>query len=153
MISNAYPVENGLEITVQQDEGDMVTIFVPAAAPIYLEEDGMVSSDLLCADKQVRVLIDLSQVDPTAQVIFIEPDKVSGEVTGKDASNKSLAVNGSTVYVQESATILDLRDGQDGVAFEDIEEGNQVVVYGTSDCATGESLPSFLAFTVFLVDD
>ncbi|MEJ2725240.1 MAG: DUF4382 domain-containing protein [Deltaproteobacteria bacterium] len=147
MITDTLQDVDGLQITVQPDEGEEITVFVSNSTPVYLEEDGLVSNALLCAEKQVRILIDPSELDPTAQVVFIQPDEVIGQVSEK--SDSTLVINGYTVQVQPSATILDLRGGdQEEVVFEDIEQGNQVVVYGTLDCQGG----AFLGFTVLIVD-
>jgi hypothetical protein len=146
-ITGTVQGEDGIDITVQPDEGDEITIFVSELTPVYLQEDGLVSNDLLCAGRQVRVLIDPLELDPTAQVVFIQPEEVSGQVGAKVDS--SLVVNGYTVQVQPGATILDLNGGgQEQVDFEDIQLGDQVVVYGTSECQDG----AFLGFTILIVE-
>jgi len=146
-ITGTVQVEDGMDITVQPDGGNSITIFVSGVTPVYLREDGQIPNDLLCAGKQVRVLLDSSALDPTAQVVFIEPEEVSGIVTAKNDS--TLVVNGLAIEVQPGANILDLRGGdQEEVGFDDVQLDDQVVIYGTPECAGG----ALLGFTVLIVE-
>jgi len=140
-------VSGGRQLTVlPEGETTGVQVFVPTAAPVYIEGDGQVSAGYLTVGRNVRILLDPAIVSPaTAKTVFIIGQKVEGTVisVGPD----TMVVGGLTVRVPAGATVLDLRSGCSLVPFSTIRAGDKVVFFGLE--TTGAD---FEAPVVLIVD-
>ncbi|NPV03934.1 MAG: DUF4382 domain-containing protein [Syntrophaceae bacterium] len=146
-ITSASDVSGGRQLTVMPEGGTTgVQVFVPAAAPVYIEGDGQVSASYLTAGRHVRILLDPAIASPaTAKTVFIVGQKVEGTVSS--VGSDTMVVDGRTVRVPAGATVLDLRSGCSLVPFSTIRAGDKVVYFGLE--TTGAD---FEAPVVLIVD-
>jgi len=146
-ITAATDVPGGRQLTVMPEGGTTgVQVFVPAAAPVYIEGDGQVSASYLTAGRHVRILLDPAIVSPaTAKTVFIVGQKIEGTVSS--VGSDTMVVDGLTVRVPAGATVLDLRSGCSLVPFSTIRAGDKVVFFGLE--TTGAD---FEAPVVLIVD-
>ena len=146
-ITAATDVPGGRQLTVMPEGGTTgVQVFVPAAAPVYIEGDGQVSASYLTAGRHVRILLAPAIVSPaTAKTVFIVGQKIEGTVSS--VGSDTMVVDGLTVRVPAGATVLDLRSGCSLVPFSTIRAGDKVVFFGLE--TTGAD---FEAPVVLIVD-
>jgi hypothetical protein len=149
-------VGGGRQATIQPITGPPQSIFIPNGAQIYLEGDGTVPADLLCAGRQVSILLQPGIIVPlTADRVRIQSEGHTGGVTSTYASSRMVVVNlgdgkTETVYVESGATILrSSGENQDLVGFGDIKPGDSVAYFGLPGCGTD---PQFYAFVVVIGD-
>lgn len=142
---------DGKTVTVEQESGDDVEVFVPSGTPTNMEGDGSVPMALFCEGRQVRMFLDLDTSDPlTATLVLVQAEGRSGEVSSVNGFDRSLTVDGDSVYVQPGATILDTRGTVDTlVEFEEIDLGDKLEYFGLEDCL-GDT--GFTAFVVVITE-
>jgi hypothetical protein len=135
-ITAASDVSDGRQLSILEESGATVGVFVPSAAPVFIEGDGQVSADKLTVGRQVRILLSQTITTPlTAKTVFIEGEKVEGTVTS--TGSNTMVVDGKNVSVSSGATILDLRSGCELVPFSSIVAGRRVVYFGLSTTVPG----------------
>jgi len=141
------PYSDGYNLTIKVGESEEVTVFLPKDTGIYLEGDGEVEdTGLLCVGKGVRVVLDPKK-ELTAEKVIVEADPLEGWVVDIDEVARSLTVNGQTVYVEDGATILDLRGGIKPAEFDDIKKADEISCFGLDDCTNTD----YHAFVVLIV--
>lgn len=150
-----YDNVSGRDLKIQVGEDTGITVFLPEFAPISLVGDGEVPIGLLCKGRYVYAIIDHEQSEqlsvPTASEIKVQPDHLSGWVDDIVESERTLVVDGNTVYVQDNATILDLSGKADKlVDFEKIKVGDKVNCFGLGDCSDDNE---FHAFVILIAED
>jgi hypothetical protein len=132
---------NGKNVTIHQANGSDVVVFVPSNTPVYLEGDGPFPMNQLCANRDVRVLLDpKKQAQLTATVVYVEGEKQEGVVSLIDTPARTLTLIGvsQVIEVPEGADIIDMR-GKDPlwVDFSKIKSSDYVVCYGWAPCSGG----------------
>jgi hypothetical protein len=144
------PVVGGHILTVLVDgTEDEIAVFLPTGVGIFLEGDGPLPVSALCAGQRVRVLLDpYVRVQPTATEVRVESEVLEGAVTDVDKDSRTLIVGGEPVLVRRGAMILDLRT-EALVSFSEIEVGDQLKIFGLSDCS-GEG--PFVAFVILIAE-
>jgi hypothetical protein len=137
----------GKIITVEQETGDEVEVLVPSGTPINIEGDGSVPMQLFCEGRQVRIFLDPDTLDPlTATLVLVHAERRVGEVISVNEFDRTLNVDGETVFVQPGATILDTRGTVDTlVGFEKIDVNGQLEYFGLDAC------PGDMGFTAFVI--
>jgi hypothetical protein len=137
----------GKIVTVEQETGGEVEIFVPSGTPINIEGDGSVPKELFCEGRQVRIFLDPNIPDPlTATLVLVQAERRVGEVTSVDEFDRTLIIDGESVFVQPGATILDTRGTVDTlVGFEEIDVNDQLEYFGLDAC------PGDMGFTAFVI--
>ena len=143
---------DGKRVTVEQETGGEVEVFVPSGTPINIEGDGSVPMELFCEGRQVRIFLDPDTPDPlTATLVLVQAERRQGEVIIVNDFDRTLTVNGDgvygeSVYVQPGATILDTRGTVDTlVEFEEIKVTDNIAYFGLEAC------PGDTGFTAFVV--
>ncbi len=136
---------DGKIVTVEQETGVEVGVFVPSGTPINIEGDGSVPKELFCEGRQVRILLDPDTLDPiTATLVLVQAEGRQGMVEA--LGYYMLMVDGETVNVQPTATILDTSGTVDAlVNFDEIELGDQLEYFGLEAC------PGDMDFTAFVI--
>jgi len=136
---------DGKIVTVEQETGVEVGVFVPSGTPINIEGDGSVPKKLFCEGRQVRIFLDPDTLDPiTATLVLVQAEGRQGTVGA--LGYYMLMVDGETVNVQPTATILDTSGTVDAlVNFDEIELGNQLEYFGLEAC------PGDMDFTAFVI--
>ncbi len=139
--------DGGKTVTVEQETGGEVKVFVPMRAPIHIEGDGSVPMDLFCEGRQVRIFLDPDILDPlTATLVLVQAERRVGEVIYVNEFDRTLIVDGEIVLVQPGATILDTRGTVDTlVGFEEIDASDQLEYFGLDAC------PGDMDFTAFVI--
>jgi len=134
-------------VTVEQETGGEVEVFVPSDTPVNIEGDGSVPKELFCEGRQVRIFLDLDTLDPlTATLVLVQAVRREGEVSSVNGFDRTLTVDGESVYVQPGATILDTRGTVDTlVDFEEIDLNDKLEYFGLEACL-GD-----MGFTAFVV--
>ncbi len=139
----------GKTVTVEQETGGDVAVFIPSGTPINIEGDGSVPMELFCEGRQVRIFLDPHTLGPlTATFVIVQAERRVGEVTSVDEFYRILTVDvdGESVFVQPGATILDTRGTVDTlVGFEEIEVNDQLEYFGLDAC------PGDMDFTAFVI--
>jgi hypothetical protein len=137
----------GKIITVEQETGGEVEVFVPSGTPINIEGDGSVPMQLFCEGRQVRIFLDPDTLDPlTATLVLVQAERRVGEVINVNEFDPTLIVDGETVFIQPGATILDTRGTVDTlVGFEEIDVNDQLEYFGLDAC------PGDMGFTAFVI--
>jgi hypothetical protein len=138
----------GKTVTVEQETGAEVEVFIPKGTPINIEGDGSVPMELFCEGRQVRIFLDPDILDPlTATLVLVQAERRVGEVIGDpDEFDRTLTVGAESVSVQLGATILDTRGADDTlVGFEVISDGDQLEYFGLDAC------PGDTGFTAFVI--
>jgi hypothetical protein len=138
----------GKTVTVEQETGAEVEVFIPKGTPINIEGDGSVPMELFCEGRQVRIFLDPDILDPlTATLVLVQAERRVGEVIGDpDEFDRTLTVGAESVSVQLGATILDTRGADDSlVGFEVISDGDQLEYFGLDAC------PGDTGFTAFVI--
>ncbi len=155
IITAITPHTGGQGVTIQQD-GGTVDVFIPNAAPIYLEGDGVIPVSLLCVGREVRVLVNPNIPSPlTATQVKVKSERHEGTVTVINAYTRTLTVDfgggvTETVNVSNGATILKrIGDIQSLISFEDIKVNYYVAYFGLPGCGTDTK---FYAFVVMVTD-
>ncbi len=140
---------DGKTVTVEQELGGQVDVFIPSGTPINIEGDGSVPMDLFCEGRQVRIFLDPDILDPlTATLVLVEAERREGQVAAVDESDRSLTIGGENVFVQLGATILDTRGPVDTlVDFEQIDVNDQLEYFGLEACL-GDT--GFTAFVILI---
>ncbi|KPK23921.1 MAG: hypothetical protein AMK69_17050 [Nitrospira bacterium SG8_3] len=136
----------GKTVTVRQETGGDVDVFVPWWTPIKIEGDGYLPMDLFCEGRQVRILIDLEILDPlTATLVLVEAARREGQVVAVDDFDRSLTLASGNVTVQPDATILDTSGTPDGlVEFEEILPGDHLKYFGLEACPNDTGFSAFV---------
>ncbi len=140
---------DGVLATIQQNGGS-VSVLIPNGTPIFLQGDGAVPLNLLCAGQQVRVFLKPGFKDPLiAAQVKVESVKHEGTVQSIDSGSRTLTVDlggdlTETVYVEPGATILKSQGGdQILVSFEDIKADDSIAYFGLVGC-TDTQFPAFV---------
>lgn len=138
---------DGKTVTVEQETGGEVEVFVPSGTPINIQGDGSVPMELFCEGRQVRIFLDPDTLDRlTATLVLVQAERRQGEVIIVDDFDRTLTINGESVYVQPGATILDTRGTVDTlVEFEEIKVTDNIAYFGLEAC------PGDTGFTAFVV--
>ncbi|NIM96992.1 MAG: DUF4382 domain-containing protein [candidate division Zixibacteria bacterium] len=153
-VTSLQPLADGYLLTVVDEEGTPVDMFLPLDVPIFLEGDGPVPIELLCEGQKVHVLLDPDEPSqPTATEVQVESEMLTGKVNDVDENSRILrvrVVEDETVYVRPEATILDLRGDVDTlVSLGQVEVGDELEIFGLPDCSGGDV---FHGFVVLIVD-
>ena len=137
----------GKTVTVDQDTGGEIDVFVPTGTPIYIEGDGYVPMELFCVGRQVRIFIDPETLAPlTAKSVLVQSERRVGEVISVDGFDRTLTIDGESVFVQPNATILDTRGPVDTlVGFGEIEVNDKLQYFGLEAC------PGDVGFDAFVI--
>lgn len=151
VITNATDSNGGKLITVNEN-GISIDVLVPAGTPIYLDGDGAVPLNLICLNRQVRILVKWPWINSTLTAAFVkvEAEKHEGKVTSIDSNNRTLTISltgGVTedVKVELGATILVDNNGNLVLKqLEDISVGDYVIYFGLSDCQVGNLFRAFV---------
>ncbi len=127
-------------ITVRDAGGGEATFLLPAGAFVQLEGNGDVSRDFLCVGRRVRVAFDLEAAgDFRAEAMYIDPDKLAGEVAETEVARVLILATGERIHVGLDATILDQRgDADELVDFEAIAEGDYIEAFALTPCSGDE---------------
>lgn len=139
-ITNISLRTGGRDVTIQQIDGTLPTVFVPDGTLIYLEGDGAIPLNLLCVGRYVRVFLNPDIPSPlTATQVKVMSVKHEGTVKTSNTSTRTLTVDveGSieTVVVSNGATILkSTSGGQHLISFENIDVGDYVEYFGLAGC-------------------
>jgi hypothetical protein len=143
------PTEHGTVLVISQEDETELEVFLPDGTPIYLEGDGALSSEFLCEGREVRVVIDPEAYEVlTAANLYLQSEKFTGVVEERDVASRTLTVDGITVSMQTTATILDTRGDEDTlISLNEIQVGDQVECFGITACSAEGS---FVAFVVVL---
>ena len=138
---------DGKIVTVEQETGGEVEVFVPSGTPINIEGDGSVPKELFCEGRQVRIFLDTNIPDPlTATLVLVQAERRAGQVISLNEFDRTLMIDGETVSVQPGATILDTRGTVDNlVDFEVIDANDQLEYFGLEACSVD------MGFTAFVV--
>jgi hypothetical protein len=138
---------SGKTVTVEQETGGDIEVFIPSGTPINIEGDGSVPMELFCEGRQVRIFLDPHALGPlTATFVIVQAERRVGEVTSVDEFDRTLTVDGESVFVQLGATILDTRGPVDTlVGFEEIDVNDQLEYFGLDAC------PGDMGFTAFVI--
>jgi len=149
-VVSVEPAVGGHILTVLVDDTeDEVDIFLPKGVGIFLEGDGPLPVSALCEGQRVRVLLDPHvPLQPTATEVRVESEVLEGAVTDVDEDSRTLIVSGETVFVRRGATILDL-ETEALVSFSEIEAGDELQIFGLSDCSGEEP---FVAFVILIAE-
>ena len=152
------PADGGANLIIM-DEGGIVLppVFLPQETPIYLQGDGEISLGLLnhllsnCDLKKVRIALDPEAAAPTALEVRVQQERLYGQVA-EILSNRTVRLNdGRLVRIQEGATImLNTRDADIPVDFDDIGIGHELTLYGLRGCDNLDV--DFYAYIVFIND-
>ncbi len=136
----------GKTVTVEQEMGGQVEVFVPSRTPSKIEGDGSVPMDLFCEGRQVRIFLDPDILDPlTATLVLVEAERREGQVVAIDESDRSLTMGGESVFVQPGATILDTSGTVDTlVEFEEIFPGDRLEYFGLEACPNDTGFSAFV---------
>ena len=147
----------GRYLTVKTGDSSEVKVFLPVGVPVFLEGDGQVDLDLLtelveCKPRVVRIMLDPDEPDLTATSVYVQADKLVGQVSWTDSVRPILTlIGGQTVQVQPGATILaDEEDSDDLVLFNYIQAGDELTLFGFEAC-DGDDV-DFYAFIVLIKD-
>lgn len=139
----------GKTVTVEQETGGDVDVFIPSGTPINIEGDDSVPMELFCERRQVSIFLDPHTLGPlTATFVIVQAERRVGEMTSVDEFDRTLTVDvdGESVFVQPGATILDTRGPVDTlVGFEEIEVNDQLEYFGLDAC------PGDMGFTAFVI--
>ena len=139
----------GKKVTVEQETGGDVEVFIPSGTPINIEGDDSVPMELFCERRQVRIFLDPHTLGPlTATFVIVQAERRVGEMTSVDEFDRTLTVDvdGESVFVQPGATILDTRGPVDTlVGFEEIDVNDQLEYFGLDAC------PGDMGFTAFVI--
>lgn len=149
--------EGGTNLTIEDQGGEELTVFLPEDTPIYLQGDGPISLALLnqllvnCGSKKVRVTLDPEATVPTAQEVRVQPERLYGQVDDILSDRVVQFRDGKLVRIQEGATILLNYKGADiPVDFDEIRVGDMLTLYGLEDCGTADTEVGFYAFIVLI---
>ncbi len=146
---------NSLEIEVKPEGSDESVFFSVAKNPgILIEGDGAIPTGLLDAILEecgpLGVVVTLSEDDPSvATEVRVDNVDHEAEVDDVDVAAGLLTLDGKVVSVLQTATILDLRDGQATASLADIEAGDSVRVFGLEACESDDV--DFYAFVVLIL--
>jgi len=137
---------DGKIVTVEQETGGEVEVFVPSGTPINIEGDGSVPMELFCEGRKVRIFLDQDKLDRlTATLVLVQAEGREGTVE-EVVDYYMLMIDGEIVYVQPTATILDTSGTVDTlVTFDQIHLGDQLEYFGLEAC------PGEIDFTAFVV--
>jgi hypothetical protein len=155
-----YFDENSGDLTIQAN-GEELDILVPPYTPFYLIGDGDVPPELLCIDKQVRVVVDPDynshSYDFKAKEVQIEPDQFQGVITGflpdrvlVVEREQDGGISQQEVYVPPGSTILDLTatEGLPTLPFNALIIGDNLNIIGLYSCDTWD----FTGFVVLKIE-
>ena len=145
-IVEVEPTVDGTILTISKEGENEVEILLPDGTPIYLEGDGAIESEFLCEGREVRVVLDPeSQETLTAAELYCQSELKGGVVGQIDLPTLTLTIDGITMHVQPTATILDTRgEGDTLVSFGAIQEGDRVECFGLSPCSDDESFEAYV---------
>ncbi len=137
----------GKTVTVEQETGGDIEVFIPSGTPINIEGDDSVPMELFCERRQVSIFLDPHTLGPlTATFVIVQAERRVGEVTSVDESDRTRTVDGESVFVQPGATILDTRGTVDTlVGFGEIDVNDQLEYFGLDAC------PGDMGFTAFVI--
>jgi len=148
--------DNGVNLTIVDDEAIEHFVYLPQETPVYLQGDGEVELRLLnqlitnCGSKRVTVELDPEIPEPTAKQVRVQQEREYGEVVEIRDDRVLLLDNGKLVKIQEGARILlntkyfDVR-----VYFDAIRVGDRLTLFGLSDCV-GPREVQFYSFIVLI---
>jgi hypothetical protein len=147
----------GITLNIKDESGIVHSVFLPEETPIYLQGDGEIAPGLLnqilseCGPKVVRVELDPEEVEPTAQEVRVQQERLYGRVV-EILRNRTVRLRtGQLVRVQEGATImLNTRGADIRVDFDSIRIGDELTLFGLSAC---EDLDADFYAYIVLVND
>ena len=146
---------NGVNLTIVDDEANEHVVYLQQETPVYLQGDGEVELGLLnqlitnCGSKRVTVDLDPEIPEPTAKKVRVQQEREYGEVV--DILDDRVLLldngNGKLVKIQEGATILlNTKYFDVPVDFDAIRVGDRLTLFGLSDCVdSGVEFYAFIA--------
>ena len=144
---------NGVNLTIVDDEANEHVVYLQQETPVYLQGDGEVELGLLnqlitnCGSKRVTVDLDPEIPEPTAKKVRVQQEREYGEVVDILDDRVLLLDNGKLVKIQEGATILlNTKYFDVPVDFDAIRVGDRLTLFGLSDCVdSGVEFYAFIA--------
>jgi hypothetical protein len=147
----------GTNLVVDQQDGGEFAVFLPQETPIFLQGDGEIPLGLLnqlllyCGPKKVLISLDPAEAEPTALEVRVQQDRLSGRVEALARDRIVFLADGTSVRIQEGATILLNTDSADiPVDIDAIRIGDGLTLYGLEACSAIEE--DFYAYIV-LIDE
>lgn len=160
-IKDPQSTETAYPFVIQKGDGSSQTIVVPPDTPIHLVGDGPLEiselKELVNTCKvypSVRVLLDASAPDSqTALKVLVYPEELTGKVISVDPAEAIIVLNvdgvDKKIKVDGSAKIFESDENCEILFLKDIEEGDNVTVFGIPSCTTDDpNDPDFTAYTV-----
>jgi hypothetical protein len=155
-----HNASSGSELTIRTEGGMDVVVFLPDTVAIKLVGDGDVPAELFCPGRQVKVVIDPEKSDElsvlTAGEIEVQSDHLVGYVDEIEEAKRILVIDGQHINVRNDATILDLRDSENGDILRDfnyITYGDKVSCFGLEACEDDPTEIDFYTFVILLIED
>jgi FKBP-type peptidyl-prolyl cis-trans isomerase 2 len=160
IIGNLILIERatgGTDLTIVDEENNEIIVFLETETPVYLQGDGEISLGLLnqlvmnCDGKRVIVDLDPEAVVPTAKEVRVQPERAFGQVV-EILRDRVLRLDGDRlVRIQEGATILlNTKYFDILVDFRSIAVGDQLTLFGLSDCVVSGDRIEFYAFIALI---
>jgi hypothetical protein len=160
IIGNLILIERatgGTDLTIVDEENNEIIVFLETETPVYLQGDGEISLGLLnrvvmnCDGKRVIVDLDPEAVVPTAKEVRVQPERAFGQVV-EILRDRVLRLDGDRlVRIQEGATILlNTKYFDFLVDFRSIAVGDQLTLFGLSDCVVSGDRIEFYAFIALI---
>jgi hypothetical protein len=151
---------SGSELTIRTDGDTDVVVFLLDTAAIRLVGDGDVPAELFCPGRQIKVVIDPEKSDElsvlTASEIEVQSDHLVGYVDEIEEAERTIVIDGQHINVRNDATILDLRDSENGDILRDfnyITYGDKVSCFGLEACEDDPTEIDFYTFVILLIED
>jgi FKBP-type peptidyl-prolyl cis-trans isomerase 2 len=160
IIGNLILIERatgGTDLTIVDEENKEIIVFLETETPVYLQGDGEISLGLLnqlvmnCDGKRVIVDLDPEALVPTAKEVRVQPERAFGQVV-EILRDRVLRLDGDRlVRIQEGATILlNTKYFDILVDFRSIAVGDQLTLFGLSDCVVSGDRIEFYAFIALI---
>jgi FKBP-type peptidyl-prolyl cis-trans isomerase 2 len=160
IIGNLILIERatgGTDLTIVDEENNEIIVFLETETPVYLQGDGEISLGLLnqlvmnCDGKRVIVDLDPEALVPTAKEVRVQPERAFGQVV-EILRDRVLRLDGDRlVRIQEGATILlNTKYFDILVDFRSIAVGDQLTLFGLSDCVVSGDRIEFYAFIALI---
>jgi hypothetical protein len=160
-LESVEPAEGGYQLSINvapdDDTPDLLSVFLPAGAPINVKFDGPLSGDelmalVVCESRSVLVGIDRTVPTPvTAAKVTVIPETLLATVASVDTEQRQIVSEGGLwISIDDQARIFDLLNPMDLTAdFSDISVGDQLLFYGLSLCEAEGA--AFHAYVVSII--
>ena len=160
-LESVEPTEGGYQLSINvgqaDDTPDLLSVFLPAGAPINVKFDGPLGGEELmalvaCKSRTVLVAIDRTVPTPlTAAKVTVIPEALLATVASIDADQREIvSEEGLRISIDDQARIFDLFNPMDPTAdFSDISVGDQLLLYGLALCEPEDA--AFHAYVVSII--